>query len=234
MVRAVGRTRIRFGLAAALLSCALATSLRADTASEDVAALVKQARYAEAIDAYRKLIATAPEPAVLRMELARTLVLAGRYDEAVDEYAALVQSSPDDFWLRRNLARALTAAGRDPEAIPVLDALIAQYPRDVETLRERALIARKLGDFATARRRFREALAAEQEPTTAAEQAVPEPEPEARPPAPDVTLPLLLGVLVLGIGAGQIRTLGIRTYAALVCATALLVGSVFAWLHLAA
>lgn len=249
MVRAVGRTRICSGWAAvALLCCAFASATRADTAP-DVAALVNQARYAEAIDAYRKLIAAAPDPAVLREKLARTLVLAGRYDEAVAEYGALVQRSPDDFWLRRNLTRALTAANRDGEAIPILDALIAQYPRDVDTLRERALIARRQGDFATARRLFRQALAAEQElPQTsaqpaeeppappAAEPTAPAPEPGAsgQRPAPDVTLPLLLALLVLGIGAGQVRRLGVGTYALLVCATALLVAAVSTWLHLTA
>ena len=237
MVRAVGRMRIRLGWAAvALLGCAVASAIHADTAP-DVAELVKQARYAEAIDAYRKLIAVAPEPAVLREELARTLVLAGRYDEAAAEYGALVQKSPDDFWLRRNLSRALTAANRDGEAIPILDALIAEYPHDVETLRERALIARRQGEFASARRLFRQALAAEQEPPREGAQLAEEPPAPPTPPAaesepatpgpraadprpaPDVTLPLLLTLLVLGIGAGQVRTPGARTYAVLVCAT---------------
>jgi tetratricopeptide (TPR) repeat protein len=254
----VTRTRNPARIAAiALLCCAFAAASRADT-TPDVAArveaaqaLAKAARYAEAIDAYREVLARAPGSGVGE-DLARTLVLAGRYDEAVTEYRALVQRSPDDFWLRRNLARALSAADRRAEAIPVLDALIAQYPHDTETLRERALIARREGDFATARRLFRAALAAEHpgppaEGAPAAEPPPPpaEPAPAAKPTStpqsptprsapPDVTLPLLLGLLVLGIGAGQVRVLGVRTYLLLVCGSAALVAAVFAWLHLAA
>jgi len=234
--------------------CALASAIRADTPPE-IDRLVQQARYAEAVDAYRALISRAPAPelAALREQLARALVLAGRYDEAVAEYTALVQHSPDDFWLRRNLSRALTAANRDAEAIPILDGLIAQYPRDVDALRERALIARKQGDFATARQFFRQALAAEQDSQLAATdraEAPPPPPPAApfapepgspaaeaavaRGPGPDVTLPMLAGLIALGIGAGQLPALGSRTYALLVCATALLVAAVSTWLQLTA
>lgn len=236
-----GRIGVVAGL---LLLVGLASPLWGDdevaARRERAQALVAAARHDEAVEVYRGLLALAPDAAV-QQELARALVLAGRPGEAATEYRALVARSPGARALRRSLVRALSADGQRAEAIPLLDALIAEDPRDTEALRERALIARALGDFATARRLFRQALAAERDggpvpesPFAAGAATAPAAPPGGpAPTGPDPTLPLLLGVLGLGIAAGRSRTLGPRSYGLLLSGTALGVAAVLAWLRCA-
>jgi tetratricopeptide (TPR) repeat protein len=210
---------------------ASAPGARGVSEGERAYALMRAARYPEAIEEFRKVLARSPS-AGLQEDLARTLVSAGRYDEAVNEYQSLLATRPNDRELRRSLARALVSADRRVEAIPLFDGLIQENARDAGALTERALIARWQGDFETARRLLAEAggLEPEPAPTAAPEDAAAAGELAPAAPGRDLTFPLLFGLIGIAIVIGQRRRIVPGTYLLLVGLTGVLVGASLAWL----
>ena len=188
-------------------------------------ALSLSARYDEAIAGYRSVIDEAPDTATEK-ELAETLVAAGRYGEAVAAYQVVVKAVPDDRGARGDLARALFSAGRPFDAMHVLDALLAENPRDADALRARAQIARRQGDFDTARILLERASGVETAYTPARAG------PLGAVPI-DITLPLLFALMSVSIAIGYVsQRLTPWTYLVLAGSTAGLVGLALSLLYL--
>jgi protein O-GlcNAc transferase len=124
-------------------------------------ALHRQQRWAEAIEQYRRALATAPTDAALRYNLALCLEQLGELDAAQREYDAVVLARPArvDAWARRANLQALRCDFEgEAQSVVALDALLLDPQRlaDDDQVEPFALTFLPLGESArrTALRRY--------------------------------------------------------------------------------
>jgi predicted TPR repeat methyltransferase len=93
---------------------------------------------AEAVAAYRRAVALAPNSADFRYNLGNALRRSGDLEEAVSAYGAAVALKPEHAGARRGLARTLLRAGRREEAAGVYDEWLRMDPGNPVVLYLRA------------------------------------------------------------------------------------------------
>jgi Tfp pilus assembly protein PilF len=139
------------------------------TAGEDVAtenarlasglALHRQARYAEAAEAFRQATASNPSSAQAWGNFAVALALCGRTDESLDAAARAVTLAPHVAMLHSNHGDALMASGRFEAARDAYGRADALGPGHPATLNKLACAQRMLGELDRPEALFRRALA---------------------------------------------------------------------------
>ena len=113
--------------------------------------------FADALEDYRKAVATHPENDRARLKLADTLLIVGTPDEALTHYRWLAERWPERPPVRLGLARCYRRLARPEEAAKLLDGLLAEFPNHGETLWERGEMELEQGRPATAESLLRKA-----------------------------------------------------------------------------
>jgi tetratricopeptide (TPR) repeat protein len=117
--------------------CAVLT-IRAQTADDPMTLarhaveLQQSGKYAEAADAYRKLLALRPDDVATHVNLGVVLVQLGRFDDAIAQYEAAEKLLPGDSRIALNLALAYEKSGRLAEAERRFSALHEAAPQDAK------------------------------------------------------------------------------------------------------
>jgi Flp pilus assembly protein TadD len=111
--------------------------LRAFTALETGQATV-------AIEAYRRLIAQAPDDWESWNNLGNALAATGDRAQAVAAFAEAVRLRPNDFNIRRGHAFAVAEAGDEPRAVELLQACLHDSPHDAEVMVELGVLLGRL------------------------------------------------------------------------------------------
>jgi tetratricopeptide (TPR) repeat protein len=125
----------RFALIALLL-LTIGTPLRAQTPQpRDVEGLFARALELQqagdtlgAIEAYKMVLATAPDRADALSNLGAAYVKLGQYDDAIQQYEAALKAAPMSTATRLNLALAYYKSARPNLAIPQLKRVVASDP----------------------------------------------------------------------------------------------------------
>jgi predicted Zn-dependent protease len=115
--------------------------------------------FTDALEDYRKAVATHPESDRARLKLAETLLVAGTPDEALTHFRWLAERWPDRPPVRLGLARCYRRLARPEEAAKLLDGLLAEFPNHGETLWERGEVELERGNAAGAEPLLRKAAA---------------------------------------------------------------------------
>lgn len=89
-------------------------------------------RHADAVEAYGRAIAAAPEGLEARQGLILPLIAMGRWAQAEAACRDLISRSPDDYYGRSRLAWVLYRSGRHAEAADAYREVLRRYPSDVE------------------------------------------------------------------------------------------------------
>lgn len=111
------------------------------------------ARRAEAIAGYREWLATHPNDATQRAQLARLLSWTpGKLSDAIDEYRRAIAQGNREHDTLLGLAQSLSWSGKLPEAAAAYDLVLVSYPEDADALLGRAQVARWTSDRGTAHR----------------------------------------------------------------------------------
>ncbi len=92
----------------------------------------RQKRFADADAMLRKLAATHPQDAVVRVQLGRVLAAEAKYDEAASELEAGIKLAPGDASAVRDLADVYTLNKKHAEAEPLYRQLLTAKPGDAE------------------------------------------------------------------------------------------------------
>lgn len=93
--------------------------------------------FADALEDYRKAVATHPDNDRARLKLADTLLIVGTPDEAMTHYRWLAERWPERPPVRLGLARCYRKLAEPGNAAKLLDSLLAEFPNHGETLWER-------------------------------------------------------------------------------------------------
>lgn len=115
----------------------IASSLLAQSNAGDLAALTQRAvtlqqagKYAEAADAYRRILELQPDDVATHVNLGVVLVNLGRLDDAIAQYSAAEKLLPGDPRIALNIALAYEKSGRLNEAVDRFEKLHAAAPGD--------------------------------------------------------------------------------------------------------
>jgi tetratricopeptide (TPR) repeat protein len=107
--------------------------------------LDRQGRLAEAVAAYRQVLAGEPRNSDALHLLGIALARMGHTQEAAGMIAAAVQIQPQNFAMQSNLGNALSALGRYPEAVACYDRALARKPDVVTAYRGRGIALLRMG-----------------------------------------------------------------------------------------
>jgi tetratricopeptide (TPR) repeat protein len=120
-------------------------------------ALVAQARFAEAADAYREAVRLDPSKHLSWMRLGRCLLNSGRANEGVEAYRRAQALKSDDLAAAHEEVEALLAARRDDEAVAALERTVVADPeasaRDLKLIGQIRARQERWADAVTALRR---------------------------------------------------------------------------------
>lgn len=114
-------------------------------------------RFEEAIEAYRHVVAAAPDDAGTWNNLGNALSASGFLDNAIDALQRAARLDPQAAPSRLNLANALSSAGRADEAIEVFRQMTVDFPDDAKPWAEMARLADWLGSEGMAQEAMEEA-----------------------------------------------------------------------------
>jgi hypothetical protein len=117
----VRRTKAAFASCALVLSLATAAGQSSSNPADQVAALARSGKLAEANRVLQQWLSTAPDDNDARAWRARIAGWQGRYADAESEFTALLQKSPDDVDLLLGLASVLNAQQMHDRALALLD-----------------------------------------------------------------------------------------------------------------
>jgi tetratricopeptide (TPR) repeat protein len=106
--------------------------------------------FADALEDYRRAVASHPNNEKSRLKLAQTLLIAGTPDEALEHFEWLVQRLPEHHEVMLGLARCRRRLNQPEEARILLDTLLAQSVENGEVLWERGLLELDAGRAAQA------------------------------------------------------------------------------------
>lgn len=93
-------------------------------------ALARQARWDEAADQFRRVLAMDPTSRTARGLLAAALFAQQAYDDAIDQYRAHLKEQPNDVEALGNLGIALVAAGKLDDAVEPFRRAVELDPRN--------------------------------------------------------------------------------------------------------
>jgi len=126
--------RIHWRFVVLWLACCLVATLiaSAQPAVESAYRLHQQGRLAEAVTAYRQVLAADPSLFDVRTNLGAALAALGRYDEAIAEYRAALTRAPGHLGIRRNLALAYAKSARLQEAISEIESWPEEQRRSLD------------------------------------------------------------------------------------------------------
>lgn len=110
----------------------------------------KGAQYAPAEDLFRKLIASYPDRAMVRTDLAVLLFEAGRLNEALVLLREIRQSGREDLYAAFYYGLALEQAGKPEQAVPVYEELLESLPDYPRLYYQLGQIKASQGDVASA------------------------------------------------------------------------------------
>jgi tetratricopeptide (TPR) repeat protein len=113
--------------------------------------------FADALEDYRKAVASHPDNDRARHKLADTELIAGTPDEALIHYQWLAERWPERPPVRLGLARCHRKLARPEEAAKLLDGLLTEFPNQWELLWERGELEMDQGRPATAELLLRKA-----------------------------------------------------------------------------
>ncbi len=116
--------------------------------------------FADALEDYKKAVATHPDSERARLKLAETLLLAGTPNEALEQFEWLAGRFPEQPEVQLGLARCRRLLGQADEARKLLDALLARAPKDGAILWERGQLELERGRAAEAEPWLRQAASA--------------------------------------------------------------------------
>lgn len=114
--------------------------------------------FADALEDYRKAVATHPDSEPARRKLAETLLIAGTPNEALEQYEWLARRRPEQPEVQLGLARCRRRLGQTEAARHLLDAVLARAPEDAEALWERGQVELDEGRAAAAEEWLRKAV----------------------------------------------------------------------------
>lgn len=145
---------------------ALVAELRADRSADALALRAsledELGNEAEALAAYRAVLARSPRDVDLRLRVVQLLARSGKLAEAVAEYRALVRAVPDEARFVAELGQLLLQLGRREEALRELDEASRRQPRNPRYHRVLAEVFTRWGEGERAAREV--ALLARLEP----------------------------------------------------------------------
>jgi tetratricopeptide (TPR) repeat protein len=116
-------------------------------------------RHADAVKAYRRAIAAAPEGLEARQGVILPLIAMGSWSEAEAACRDLLSRSPDDYYGRSRLAWVLYSSGRYAEAADAYREVLRRYPSDVDMRAGLGWSLLKQGQTVAARAAFDAVLA---------------------------------------------------------------------------
>jgi tetratricopeptide (TPR) repeat protein len=89
-------------------------------------------RHADAVTAYQRAIAAAPEGLEARQGVILPLIAMGRWSQSEAACRDLLSRSPDDYYGLSRLAWVLYSSGRHGEAADAYREVLRRYPSDVD------------------------------------------------------------------------------------------------------
>jgi len=107
--------------------------------------VLKQGRYDEAIEHYRKAVSISPMFVEAHYNLGVALSAAGRYGEAIEAYQSALRLNKNHTGVLSHLADALARSGQLDRAIALYNKLLAKRPNDTEILNNAGLALVKKG-----------------------------------------------------------------------------------------
>lgn len=116
-------------------------------------------RHADAVTAYRRAIAAAPEGLEARQGVILPLIAMGQWSPAEAACRDLLSRSPDDYYGLSRLAWVLYSSGRHAEAADAYREVLRRYPSDVDMRAGLGWSLLKQGQTVTARAAFDAVLA---------------------------------------------------------------------------
>lgn len=122
-----------------------------------------EGRYAEAKDAYARLLELVPDSPASYVNLALSEARLQKFDEAIATLRLGTERMPDSAVLRVRLGHTYLVTGRPAEALASMDRVIALEPRNVDAYTAAASALDALGRKAEARRYLEKAIAVEPE-----------------------------------------------------------------------
>jgi len=111
---------------------------------------LNEGRVCEALGAFKRAVARAPESAEALNELGYACGVAGQWNAALAAFAKAVKIDARNVTAWRNMADAAFAAGRFPLCIKACETLVRMNPQDAEVLLVLANAYMKLGAFDSA------------------------------------------------------------------------------------
>ncbi|MGD8376503.1 MAG: tetratricopeptide repeat protein [Acidobacteriota bacterium] len=154
---------IRRFLAGMLLAAVWGLAAASDADLRSAREAKAQGRFTDAAAAYRLALASRPEDAAIRGELAQVLAWDGRFAEAIEEYRAALALEPGDAALLLGLARTYSWDGQYAAAQDLYAAYLEDHPDD-GAVRFEAVRARSwAGEYEEAIAAYREMLEARPE-----------------------------------------------------------------------
>lgn len=113
-------------------------------------ALSLEGKHAEAVKAWRGVVAAMPRDSEAACELGRALAAGGHHGEAIESFERALRQAPGDVQTKLALGRALFSAGRVADARRTFENVLADHSDDADALVGRAACLRQEGDAAAA------------------------------------------------------------------------------------
>lgn len=113
-------------------------------------ALSLEGKHAEAVKAWRTVVAAMPRDPEAACELGRALAAGGQHGEAIESFERALRQAPGDVQIKLALGRALLSAGRTGDARRTFENVLADHSDNADALVGRAACLRQEGDAAAA------------------------------------------------------------------------------------
>lgn len=122
-------------------------------------AYLKNGNADEALQLLNALVQQHPESSQVHNSLGLAYAQQKRFAEAAKEFEQALQLDPNNDSIRISCVKALTAVLQYDRAEPLSDDYLKKHPHDFEALYFNGIVKRGLGDYATAEKDFRQAVA---------------------------------------------------------------------------
>lgn len=100
----------------------------------------KSGRYADAVGAYRKVIAKGNVPKAVQLDFGRALMISGELENAITEFESVLRAEPESLGARNNLSAAYQRKGDFETALKYVKEVLAVQPKNVPAIINLGLI----------------------------------------------------------------------------------------------